>query len=287
MIAVLKHELKGYFHSLTAYFFGAFLLIITGVGAMIYNINQTIANFEYVLYYGCLVLIIIVPILTMRVVAEEKRQKTDQLLYALPITTTQVVIGKYLSLLTVFLIPLCVVSIYPLIFAQYGDVYLPTSYGSIFAFFMMGAALIAIGTFISSLTENQGIAAGISLAIILFNYFSVTISEYVSATAFGSAITLAVVAVLFAFLIRYLTKNDNVAYTVGLALVAIIMMLFIINSSMFEGLVPNIMAQLSLFERFYVFIDGIFDVTAIIYYLTVIVFFLFLTVQSLEKRRYN
>lgn len=287
MIAVLKHELKSYFHSLTAYFFGAFLLIITGVGAMIYNINQTIANFEYVLYYGCLVLIIIVPILTMRVVAEEKRQKTDQLLYALPITTTQVVIGKYLPLLTVFLIPLCVVSIYPLIFAQYGDVYLPTSYGSIFAFFMMGAALIAIGTFISSLTENQGIAAGISLAVILFNYYSVTISEYVSATAFGSAITLAVIAVLFAFLIRYLTKNDNVAYTIGLALVAIIMMLFIIDSSMFEGLVPNIMAQLSLFERFYVFIDGIFDVTAIIYYLTVIVFFLFLTVQSLEKRRYN
>ncbi|MCC8131117.1 MAG: ABC transporter permease [Oscillospiraceae bacterium] len=287
MIAVLKHELKSYFHSLTAYFFGAFLLIITGVGAMIYNINQAVANFEYVLYYGCLILIIIVPILTMRVVAEEKRQKTDQLLYALPISTTQVVIGKYLSLLTVFLIPLCVVSIYPLIFAQYGDVYLPTSYGSIFAFFMMGAALISIGTFISSLTENQGIAAGISLAVILFNYYSVTISEYVSATAFGSAITLAIVAVLFAFLIRYLTKNDNVAYTIGLALVAIIMMLFIIDSSMFEGLVPNIMSQLSLFDRFYVFIDGIFDVTAIIYYLTVIVFFLFLTVQSLEKRRYN
>ncbi len=287
MIAVLKHELRSYFHSLTAYFFGAFLLLITGVGAMIYNINQTIANFEYVLYYGCLILIIIVPILTMRVVAEEKRQKTDQLLYALPISTTQVVVGKYLSLLTIFAIPLCIVSIYPLIFAQYGDVYLPTSYGSIFAFFVMGAALISIGVFISSLTENQGIAAGISLAVILFNYFSVTISEYVSSTAFGSAITLAVIAVLFAFLIRYLTKNDNLAYTIGLALVAIIMMLFIIDSSMFEGLVPNIMSQLSLFERFYVFIDGIFDVTAIIYYLTVIVFFLFLTVQSLEKRRYN
>ncbi|MCD7770569.1 MAG: ABC transporter permease [Oscillospiraceae bacterium] len=287
MIAVLKHELRSYFHSLTAYFFGAFLLLITGVGAMIYNINQTIANFEYVLYYGCLILIIIVPILTMRVVAEEKRQKTDQLLYALPISTTQVVVGKYLSLLAIFAIPLCIVSIYPLIFAQYGDVYLPTSYGSIFAFFMMGAGLIAIGMFISSLTENQGIAAGITLAVVLFNYFSVTISEYVSSTAFGSAITLAAIAVLFAFLIRYLTKNDNLAYTIGLALVAIIMMLFIIDSSMFEGLVPNIMSQLSLFERFYVFIDGIFDVTAIIYYLTVIVFFLFLTVQSLEKRRYN
>ncbi|MCD8107510.1 MAG: ABC-2 transporter permease [Oscillospiraceae bacterium] len=287
MFAVLKHELRSYFHSLTAYFFGAFLLLITGVGAMIYNINQTIANFEYVLYYGCLILIIIVPILTMRVVAEEKRQKTDQLLYALPISTTQVVVGKYLALLTIFAIPLLVVSVYPLIFAQYGDVYLPTSYGSIFAFFVMGAALIAIGVFISSLTENQGIAAGVGVAVMLFNYYSVTISEYVSSTAFGSAIVLAIIAVLFAFLIRYLTKNDNLAYTIGLALVAIIMMLFIIDSSMFEGLVPNIMSQLSLFERFYVFIDGVFDVTAIIYYLTVIVFFLFLTVQSLEKRRYN
>ncbi|MCD8130814.1 MAG: ABC transporter permease [Lachnospiraceae bacterium] len=287
MTAILKHELRSYFHSFTAYFFGAFLLVVTGVCSMIYNINQTISNFEYVLGLGCIVLVLIVPILTMRSIAEEKKQKTDQLLYALPVTTTQVVVGKYLALLVVFVIPLCIVGVYPLIFAQYGDVYLPTSYGSLFAFFMMGAALIAVGVFISSLTENQGFAAGIGVAVILFNYYSVTIAEYVSSTALGSAIVLCVVAALIAFLINYLTKNENLAYGIGLALLAVITATYLINSEMYESLVPKIMTELSLFERFYVFVDGVFDITAIVYYITVIIFFLFLSVQSLEKRRYN
>ena len=129
MIAVLKHELANYFHSLTAYVFGAFLLVFVGIGAMIYNIQQAVANFEYVLSFVGLVFVVIIPILTMRVIAEERKQKTDQLLYSLPITTTDVVIGKYLALLVVYLIPLCIVSVYPSIFARYGEVYLPTSYG--------------------------------------------------------------------------------------------------------------------------------------------------------------
>jgi ABC-2 type transport system permease protein len=169
MIAVLKHELSNYFHSLTAYIFGAFLLAFVGIGAMIYNIQQAVANFEYVLSFVSLIFVVLVPVLTMRVIAEERKQKTDQLLYALPITTTQVVVGKYLALLTVYLLPLGIVSVYPLIFARYGEVYLPASYGSIAAFFIMGAALIAIGTFISSLTENQGFAAGIAIPVILLN----------------------------------------------------------------------------------------------------------------------
>ena len=139
MIAVWKHELRNYFHSLTAYVFGAFLLAVVGLGAMFYNLQAAVSNFEFVLNFSSLVFVVIVPILTMRVIAEERRQKTDQLLYSLPISTTQVVLGKYLALLVVYLIPLCVISLYPLIFAQFGDVYLPTSYGSIFAFFLMGA----------------------------------------------------------------------------------------------------------------------------------------------------
>ena len=98
MTAVLKHELRAYFHSLTAYVFGAFLLAFVGIGAMMYNLQAAVSNFEYVLSFGCLVFVVIVPILTMRVIAEERKQKTDQLLYSLPITTTQVVIGKYLAL---------------------------------------------------------------------------------------------------------------------------------------------------------------------------------------------
>ncbi len=287
MIAVLKHELANYFHSLTAYVFGAFLLVFVGIGAMIYNIQQAVANFEYVLSFVGLVFVVIIPILTMRVIAEERKQKTDQLLYSLPITTTDVVIGKYLALLVVYLIPLCIVSVYPSIFARCGEVYLPTSYGSIAAFFIMGAALIAVGIFISSLTENQGFAAGIAIPVILLNYYSVSLAEHVSATAFGSAAALCVFCALLGLVIRILTKDKKMAYAVAVVLAAAVWAAYILNSEAFEGLLPNIMKKISLFERFYTFVSGVFDLTAIIYYITVIVFFLFLSVQSLEKRRYN
>ena len=287
MTAVLKHELSGYFHSLTAYIFSAFLLAFVGIGAMLYNIQSAVANFEYVLSFVCLGFVIVIPILTMRVIAEEKKQKTDQLLYSLPIKTSEVVAGKYLALLLVFLAPLCIVCVYPLIFAQYGEVYLLTSYGSLFAFFLLGAALIAIGVFISSLTENQGFAAGIAIPVILLNYYSVTLAEYVSATASGSAAALIVIAVLLGLLIRHLTKNQNLAYGICFLIMLAVAVLFFTDSSKFEGLLPDIMTKLSLFERFYTFVNGVFDLTALIYYATVIIFFLFLSVQSLEKRRYN
>lgn len=287
MIAVLKHELRNYFHSFTAYVFGAFLLAIVGIGAMLYNLQAAVSNFEYVLSFGTIIFVVIVPILTMRVIAEERKQKTDQLLYSLPISTVKVILGKYLALLVIYMIPLAIISIYPLIFAQFSDVYLPTSYGSLVAIFIMGAALVALGVFISSLTDNQGLAAGIGIAVILFNYYSVSLSEYVSSTAFGSAIALSVLALLLGVIIRYLTRNEQLASGISLILLAVITATYFLNPTAFEGLLPNIMRQLSLFDRFNTFVSGVFDLTAIFYYVSVIVFFLFLSVQSLEKRRYN
>ena len=287
MIAVLKHELSGYFRSLTAYIFGAGLLLAVGLGAMLYNIEAAVSNFEFALSYFSIIFAVIVPILTMRVIAEERKQKTDQLLYSLPITTTQVIVGKYLALLVVYMIPLCIVALYPLIFNQYGDVYLLTSYGSMLAFFLMGAALIALGVFISSLTDNQGFAAGIGIAVILLNYFSVSLSEYVSATALGSVAALCVFILALGAVINYLTKNENLAYGVCFVLIAAVAVANFVNGGVFEGLLPSIMTQLSLFDRFTGFVNGVFDMASIVYYASVIVFFLFLSVQSLEKRRYN
>lgn len=287
MIAVLKHELKNYFHSLTAYLFCAFLLVFVGIGAMLYNIQSAMANFELVLAFVCIGMVVIVPVLTMRVLSEEKKQKTDQLLYALPLKGTQIILGKYLALLIIFLIPMCIISVYPLIFAQYGEVYLLTSYGSLVAFYIMGAALIAIGTFISSLTENQGFAAGIAIPVLLLNYYSVTLAEYVSATAVGSFIALGVVVFLVAVVVKHITRNENLAYGIGAVGVVVLCVTYIMDSSKYEGLLAKIMSQLSLFERFYTFVNGVFDITSIVFYVTVIIFFLFLSVQSLEKRRYN
>ena len=287
MTAVLKHELRNYFHTLTAYVFGAFLLAFIGLGATLYNLQAAVSNFEFVLSFGSLVFVVIVPILTMRVIAEEKKQRTDQLLYSLPITTTEVVLGKYLALLVVYLIPLAVVSVYPLIFARYGDVYLLTSYGSIFAFFVLGAALIALGVFISSLTDNQGFAAGIGIAVILLNYYSASLSEYVSSTPAGALIAAFALVIVLGVVIRHLTKNEHLAYGFYFPAGGAVLILYLADSEAFSGLLPSVMKTLSLFERFYVFVNGVFDLTAIVYFVTFAAFFLFLSVQSLEKMRYN
>ena len=287
MTAILKHELKSYFHSLTAYVFGAFLLVMVGLGSVYYNLMAAVSNFEYVLSFGSIIFVIIVPLLTMRVIAEERRQKTDQLLYSLPVTTTQVVLGKYLALLAVYLVPLAIISTYPLIFSRYGEVYLPTSYGSLFAIFVMGAALIAVGVFLSSLTENQGMAAGITVAVILFNYYSVSLSEYVSTTILGTLAALVVLALILGGITGLVTGSDVMGYAVAFVLLGCICIIGFTDASVLEGLLPDLMRSLSLSERFNAFVSGVFDLTALVYYGSVILFFLFLTVQSLEKRRYN
>ena len=287
MRAIFQHELRGAFHGLAAYLFCAFLLVFVGVGAMIYNIQAAVANFEYVLQFVCIGLVVIVPVLTMRSFAEERRQKTDQLLYSLPLGTWDIVAGKYLALVTVFLVPMVFISAYPLLFSLYGEVYLPSAYGSLFAFLLLGAALIAAGIFVSSLTESQGFAAGIAIAAFLLNYYSVSLADQVSATALGSLLALGVTALLLALLIRALTRNAALAWGVGGVCALAALVVYLIDAAKLEGLLPTLMEKLSLFERFYPFVNGIFDWTSVVFYGSVIVFFLFLTVMSLEKRRYN
>ena len=287
MRAIFQHELRGAFHGLAAYLFCAFLLVFVGVGAMIYNIQAAVANFEYVLQFVCIGLVVIVPVLTMRSFAEERRQKTDQLLYSLPLGTWDIVAGKYLALVTVFLVPMVFISAYPLLVSLYGEVYLPSAYGSLFAFLLLGAALIAAGIFVSSLTESQGFAAGIAIAAFLLNYYSVSLAEQVSATALGSLLALGVTALLLALLIRALTRNAALAWGVGGVCALAALAVYLIDAAKLEGLLPTLMEKLSLFERFYPFVNGIFDWTSVVFYGSVIVFFLFLTVMSLEKRRYN
>lgn len=192
MIAVYKHEVRSAYNNLTVYLFSAALLCFVGLGAMYYNIQASVANFEYVLSFVSIGLVVIIPVLTMRSFAEERKQKTDQLLYSLPLKTWQIVVGKYLSLVTMFFVPMAIICLYPYVFSLYGDVYLPGAYGALAAFFALGAALIALGMFLSSLTDNQGFAAGIAIVLFLLNYYSVTLAEQVSTTALGSAAALGV-----------------------------------------------------------------------------------------------
>ena len=286
MKAVFKHEAGLYSHGLLAYVFGAFLLEFIGIGAMLYNINAAVANFEYALVTFCIGFVALVPILTMRVLAEEKKQKTDQLLSLLPLSSTDIILGKYFAMALVFVIPMLVACVYPLIFSMYGEVYLPTSYGALFAFVFLGLALIAIGMFISSLTESQGMAAGLCVVVMLFCYYSASLADYIASTAFN-LVALVVIAALLALLVRRLTCSDAAGILVLVLCLAAVGVVWLVSPDSLATLLPDLMSRLSLFERFYTFVNGVFDVTAIVYYLSVAAFFLFLCVQSWEKKRYN
>ncbi len=287
MAAVFRHECRLLFSGLTAYVYGAFSLFFIAIYMMVYNLTSAYANFEYALAGASFAFIIMIPILTMRIISEEKKQKTDQLLYSLPVSTTQIVVGKFLAVFVTSLIPMCAVVFYPLILKNYGNLYLPTAYGAMFGYIMTAAVLFSIGIFISSITESQAMAAGICFGAMILNYYMVTVAEYATSSAYGSLIAIVVVEIILALLIRNMTRNDVLAQGLGFVAVIGTVVLYIFRSEWFEGLFPNILENISVYERFYQFVDGIFDYTNVVYFVSVIIFFLFLTVQSLEKRRYN
>ncbi|MEA5040124.1 MAG: ABC transporter permease subunit [Clostridiaceae bacterium] len=287
MKAIFRRELNSYFKGLTGYIFAAFSLLFAGIYTMAINLKGGYANFEYVLSNMAFVFLIIIPILTMRVLAEEKRQKTDQLLYALPLGMGRVVLGKYFAMLPVIAAPLCVMALYPLLLGTFGDVSYLLCYGTLLAFFLLGAALAAIGMFISSLTESQVASAGLCFAAMLLLYFMSDLSGYVSQEGAGSYIALALMILAVGVVLWLLTKNS--VFSAGLTLLGEggLLLGYKLSSDAFAGLFPQFMKALSPFERFSGFVDGTFDLTGVVYFLSVIGVFLFLTVQSMEKRRWS
>lgn len=197
MKAVYIREVRSYFTGLTGAVFAAFLLLFAGIFTMIYNLNAGYANFEYAMGNMPFVFLVIVPILTMRTFAAEKRAHTDNLLYSLPVSMTKVVMGKYFALLTVFVLPVLVICLYPLVLSFFGEVYLPAAYGSIVAFLFLGAALLAAGMFISSLTESQAVAAGVCFAVLLVNFFLADLAENLASYGLDAPAAIATVQYVY------------------------------------------------------------------------------------------
>lgn len=287
MIAIFRREVGAYFKGIMGYLFAAFLLIFAGIYTMAYNLSGYYANFAYVLSAISFLYMIAVPVLTMRSVAEEKRQKTDQLLYALPMRMSDVIVGKYLAMLVVLAVPLAVMGLYPLVLSKFGEVSFASAYGALLAFFLLGACLLAIGLFISSVTDSQVASAVITLVVLLILYFLSSLSSFVSTSSSASFSALAVAVVIFAIILYFLTKNPLVAALLGALGVGGLYGWYTQDASAFAGLFGKIMDQLSLFDRFDTFIDGVFDWTAVVYYLSITGVFLFLAVQAMEKRRWS
>lgn len=287
MRAVYLHEVDSAFTNLTAYVFSAFLLLFGGIYTMAYNINMRLANFEYVLQSMSFLFIIIIPVVTMRSLAEERRQKTEQLLYALPLSMAQVVIGKYLALLTQFLLPVAVLGLYPLVLQGFGQVPMAAAFASLTGFFFLGAALLAMGLFISSVTESQSVAAGLCFVVMLLNYFLESLAQLVPGTAIASLAAFAVVIAALGFAVYRWTKHGVFAAVLTMLALAGNLLVYAFHSTAFEGLFASVIEKLSLFSRFYIFITGVFDWTAVVYDLTVIALFLVFTVETMEKRRWS
>ena len=287
MIAVFRREVGSYFKGVLGYLLGAFLLVFAGIYCMVYNLSGYYSNFEYVLSAIGFIYLIAVPVISMRSVAEEKKQKTDQLLYSLPISLGGVVMGKYLAMVTVLALPVGIMALYPLILSQFGAVSFATAYGALLAFFLMGSCLLSIGLFISSITDSQVAAAVITLLTTMLLYFMGSLSTWVSTEPSASLNALMFLALIAAVIFYIMSKNTIVSAAVGAGLIVILQVVYRIDSSAFSGLFGNMMNAISVFDRFDTFVNGVFDVTAIVYYLSITGVMLFLTTQVMEKRRWS
>ena len=287
MIAIFERELKSFFTGITGYIFGACLLIFAGIYSMVLNLSQGYNSLDYVFGNMGFIYLLAVPILTMRTIAEERKQKTDQLLYSLPINMHKIVLGKYFAMLAVLAVPVVIMAFYPIIYSAFGTVSFRTSYSTLVGFYLLGAALIAIGMFVSSLTDNQVVAAVMCLIIMVINYFISSLTDYVSTSSVSTLLALVVLALALAAIIWYITRNVIAALLAGIVCEAGLIITYTLVPTKFAGLLPNVIGKLSLYERFYNFTDGLFDITALVYFIMVAFVFVFLTVQAMEKRRWS
>lgn len=286
MSAIYKRELKASFCNMSAVVFLAVALILTGVFATVVNLFYGDSGFENTVSGVAFIIVLVIPIMTMRSFAEEKSMKTDTLLYSLPIKMSEVVAAKFLALFTVFGIYALLSGLYPLIFSLYGKVNFASAYSAIAALLLLGGVVIAIGLFFSSLTENQVIAAVSTYGAILLMYLMSVITYIFPASSLASLLAFAILGALVGVLCGALTKSYAAGFLVGTVLTVATVVAYFINSSAFEGAFSSVMEKLSVFDRLDTFVGGIFDLGGVIYYVSAAVLFLLFTTQSMDKKRW-
>lgn len=287
MIAIFKREFKSYYSGMMGWLLTGVMLLFGGLYFTAANLQGGYTNYAVSLYSFVIVLLIFIPLLCMRSFAEEKRSKTDQLLLTSPVSVSGIVLGKYLALLAMFAVPVAVFCLYPLVMLLLGGVDLMASYAGILGYFFMGAACIAVCMYLSTLTENQIIAALSGFGVLLVAYLLPSIQTLFTA---GSGLAMAAfVVILLAVSVIVGLRSRTLTLGAGVFLVGFVLLTILFNtkSAALTSAFTSVLGALALFEPFLEFVNGLFSVTALVYYLGVIVLFLFLTGQALEKRRWN
>ena len=288
MKAIYKRELQSYFNSMTGWIFISVLMAFIGIYFMAYNLMNGSAYFSYALSAVLFLFMVLVPLLTMRSMAEERHSRTDQLLLTSPASITTVVMGKYLAMMTVLLIPVLVSCLCPLIIKLNGSAFLLADYGTLLAFFLLGGVQIALGLLISALTESQLIAAVGTFSILLVLYLWDGLVSFLPTSASGSLAGLLVLLVVVCFLLDALSSNWKITAGVGGVGIVALLGTYFYDSSKFDSLMPDLLGSFSLTDAFTAFaMDHVFDLRGLLLYLSLISLLLFLTCQVLQKRRWN
>ena len=281
MTAIFKRELKSYLTSMVGYLFIFFVLVLTGIYFSAYQLSAGYSKFESTLSALTFVFLIGVPILSMRVLAEERKQKTDQLLLTAPI------FGKYLALVAVFAIPVVIMCFYPLIMSKFGTISYASAYTGILGFFLLGCANLAIGVFMSALTESQVIAAVLTFVFLFAFYMMNGISSFFSQTSMSTAVAFGLLIVAIAIIIYTMIKNVLISAVIGVVGEVALVIVYVVKSSIFQGGIQKVLNVFNLSGHYENFTNGVFDVTGIVYFISVVAICLFLTMQSIQKRRWN
>ena len=288
MLAIYKRELRSYFQSMVGCVFIAFLMVFTGIYFVAYNLTAGYPYFSYTLSGSLIVFIVGIPLITMRSFSEERKNRTDQLLLTAPVSLGKVVMGKYLAMATVIAIPNVIFCIYPLIIKSQGTAYLTVDYISIFAFFLLGCVYAAIGMFMSSLTESQIIAFISTFGILLVLYLWDGILSMLPSSAVSGLAGVLIILSAVVFYIWNMTGNYIIAGAIEIIGIVAGVVVYIVDSGLYENLLTNLLGKLALANVFTdITSNSIVDVTGIVFYLSIIVVFVFLTVQSIQKRRWS
>lgn len=287
MFAIYKKELKGYFTSFFGYLFLAFFLIFVGIFQYVYNLSMEYANFGRTISGITTFFLLLVPMLTMRVLAEERRQKTDQLIFTAPVCVTKVVLGKYLAMVTVFAIGVAIICTYPVVLHRYGAVNYAIAYSTIAAFFLLGCAYMAIGMFLSALTESQVFAAVMTFIVILFTWLVDLLVEMLPTDYTTAYLVLLACVILLAVVLYLMMKNLWVSGGVTVVFGGLLTAFLVAYPEKLDGAVERVFGWFSMLVRFDRFKYGILETSAYVYYLSLVFLFVFLTVQAIKKRRWE
>ncbi len=287
MLAVFTRELSAFFKSITGFIFMGIFLLITGIFFMSDNLIPQSPNYLSVLGGITFVFLVVVPILTMRMLSEEHHQKTDQLLLTSPLSIGSIVMGKYLAGVAVFLITLIITLLYPLQLSLVGSVSVSEIAGGYIGIFLLGCAFIAIGLFVSSLTENQVVAAVVTFGLLLLLWILDFLQQGLPGDRFSGIVFAILIVVAVAIFLYFTIRNVFIAAAATIVGGGFIAVLSVVRPASFDGLIVRVLKWFSLLARYRDFTGGLLKLSSVVYYLSFTAVFLFLTVRSLDARRWK